>query len=96
MYSKKIIQIIFITSIIFSQDPEQLLSQGESKLDSGDINGAELLFNDALKVDPSLAPALKALSKLNLHKGDLKKANEYSIQAVQADEDFRDWSQKIG
>ena len=36
------------------------------------------------------------MSKLNLHKGDLKKANEYSNQAVQADEDFRDWSIKIG
>ena len=33
---------------------------------------------------------------MNLHKGDLKKANEYSNQAVQADEDFRDWSIKIG
>ena len=73
MYSNKLTQIIFITSFIFSQDPEQLLSQGESKLASGGIDEAESLFNDALKVDPSFAPALKALSKLNLHKGDLKK-----------------------
>lgn len=96
MHSNKLIKIIFLTSFIFSQDPEQLLSQGESKLGSGDIVEAEVLFNDALKVDPSFAPALKALSKLSLYKGDLKKANEYSNQAVQADEDFRDWSLKIG
>ena len=96
MHLKIFYQIILITSVIFSQDPEVLLNQGELKLESGDISGAESLFNDALKVDPSFAPALQALSKLNLHKGDLKKANEYSIQAVQADEDFRDWSVKIG
>ena len=96
MHLKIFYQIILITSVIFSQDPEVLLNQGELKLESGDISGAESLFNEALKVDPSFAPALQALSKLNLHKGDLKKANEYSIQAVQADEDFRDWSVKIG
>ena len=90
------IKLLLMINVIFSQDPESLLSQGESMLNSGDISGAELSFNDALKVDPSFAPALQALSKLSLHKGDLKKANEYSIKAVQADEDFRDWSSKIG
>ena len=90
------IKLLLMTTVIFSQDPESLLSQGESMLNSGDISGAELSFNDALKADPSFAPALQALSKLSLHKGDLKKANEYSIKAVQADEDFRDWSLKIG
>ena len=48
MHSNKLIQIIFLTSFIFSQDPEQLLSQGESKLGSGDLVEAESLFNDAL------------------------------------------------
>ena len=56
---------------------------------------AEDLFNQALKIDPSFAPALKSLSKLYLHMGNLKKANEYSIEAVQKDEDFREWSNVI-
>ena len=90
------IKLILMITVVFSQDPELLLSQGESMLNSGDIIGAESSFNEALKVDPSFAPALQALSKLSLHKGDLKKANEYSNKAVQADEDFREWSVKIG
>jgi|TARA_B100000959_G_scaffold287461_1_gene372449 tetratricopeptide (TPR) repeat protein len=96
MFFSRFFTSLFLTTIVFSQDPELLLDQGESMLSSGDVNGAESSFNNALKVDPSFAPALQALSKLYLHKGDLKKANEYSIQAVQADEDFRDWSEKIG
>jgi len=96
MFFSRYITILLLSTLVFGQDPEALLNEGESMLSSGDVSGAESLFNSALKVDPSFAPALKALSKLNLHKGDLKKANEYSIQAVQADEDFRDWSEKIG
>ena len=52
-------------------------------------------FRISFKADPSFAPAMQALSKLYLHKGDLKTSNEYSISAVQADEDFREWSKKI-
>jgi len=96
MFFSRYITILLLSTLVFGQDPEALLNEGESMLSSGDVSGAESLFNSALKFDPSFAPALKALSKLNLHKGDLKKANEYSIQAVQADEDFRDWSEKIG
>tara|TARA_B100001175_G_scaffold310028_1_gene312523 strand:- start:1298 stop:2584 length:1287 start_codon:yes stop_codon:yes gene_type:complete len=95
MFIIKILIILFSSIFLFSQDPELLLNQGDSALLSGDIDNAESLFNKSLKADPSFAPALQALSKLSLYKGDLKKANEYSIQAVQADEDFREWSNKI-
>ena len=91
----RIFVIILTITFAFSQDPEALLSQGRSQLESGDLSSAESSFNSALSVDPSFAPALQALSKLFLHKGDLKKANEYSIQAVQADEDFREWANQI-
>ena len=64
-------------------------------MQNGNLTLAEDLFNQALKIDPSFAPALKSLSKLHLHKGNLKKANEYSIEAVQKDEDFREWSKVI-
>ena len=87
----KILTCIITITFAFSQDPEALFSQGESQLVSGDLTGAETSFNSALKADPSFAPALQALSKLFLHTGNLKKANSYSIQAVQADEDFREW-----
>ena len=43
------------------------------ELDSGNILIAEELFNKALSLDPSFAPAIKGLSKLLSHKGDLKK-----------------------
>ncbi len=95
MFLHKLCSILFLSTIMFSQDPEFLLNEGEKYLASGQINEAENSFNNSLKVDPSFAPALQALSKVYLHKGDLKKANEFSIKAVQADEDFRDWSNQI-
>ncbi|MFL3007291.1 MAG: tetratricopeptide repeat protein [Candidatus Neomarinimicrobiota bacterium] len=85
----------FISGMLFSQDPEELLNRGNLELNSGNLELAEELFNSALKLDPSFAPAIKSLSKLSLHRGDLKKANEYSIEAVQKDEDFRKWSNVI-
>ena len=94
MQLRILISIITIT-FAFSQDPEALLGEGESQLASGDFASAESSFNSALKADPSFAPALQALSKLFLHTGNLKKANAYSIQAVQADEDFREWANQI-
>jgi len=89
------ITLLFTCSLILAQDPEVLFSAGETQLSAGDYPGAEASFNAALQVDPSFAPALQALSKLALHMGDIKKANDYSNQAVQADEDFREWSDQI-
>jgi len=89
------ISLLLTASIIIAQDPEALFEQGEGQLSSGDLVSSEASFNAALQADPTFAPAMQALSKLYLHKGDLKKANEYSIQAVQADEDFREWSTQI-
>ena len=88
----KLLIYFFAWGTLFSQDPENLLKQGDLELDSGNLVSAEELFNAALKLDPSFAPAIKSLSKLYLHKGDLKKANEFAIDAVQKDEDFRKWS----
>tara|TARA_B100001248_G_C27375848_1_gene454219 strand:+ start:583 stop:1932 length:1350 start_codon:yes stop_codon:yes gene_type:complete len=79
----------------YSDNPEELLQKGNIELDSGNILSAEIFFNKALALDPSFAPSIKGLSKLYLHKGDLKKANEYAIDAVQKDEDFREWSKAV-
>ena len=96
MFHQKV-TLFFLTSVLlFSQDPEKMLKNSNALLLSNDIEGAEILLQDALKIDPSFAPAMQALSKLYLYKGDLKKSNEYSINAVQADEDFREWANKIG
>ena len=85
----------FFVGILLSQSPDKLLEDGNFELQNGNLTLAEDLFNQALKIDPSFAPALKSLSKLYLHMGNLKKANEYSIEAVQKDEDFREWSNVI-
>ena len=89
------IKIFLFISIIFSQDPEALIDNGNLQLSNGNYSEAEILYNSALKLDPSFAPALQALSKLYLHLGNLNKANDFSNQAVQADEDYREWSNKI-
>ena len=95
MQTKRFFSLIIITSLLLGQDPETIFIMGESQLGAGDYVAAEASFNSSLQIDPSFAPAIQALSKLYLHKGDLKKANEFSIQAVQADEDFRDWANQI-
>jgi len=93
---KKTILSLLIITFSFSQDPESLFSDGEKLLIEGAFVEAENSFKSAIGIDPSFAPAMQGLSKLFLYKGDLKKANEFAIQSVQADEDFRDWSNQIG
>jgi len=95
MYHIKTILFILLSATAYNQSSDAMLKEGLELLSSNDIDGAEKLFQDALKSDPSFAPAMQALSKLYLYKGDLKTSNEYSISAVQADEDFREWSKKI-
>ena len=95
MYIFKIFLTCIITSIAFTQDPELLLEKGQNELASGYLLESEQTFQKALQIDPSFAPALQALSKLSLYKGDISKAVDYSNQAVQADEDFREWAIEI-
>ncbi len=92
---KNFLIFFFFVGALFPQSPDKLLDDGNSELENGNLIKAENLFNQALEIDPSFAPAVKGLSKLYLHRGDLKKANEYAIQAVRKDEDFREWSNAI-
>ena len=49
------------------------------------------LFMDSLKNDSSNARAYYGLSKLFFRTGDLKKANEYAVEAVQLQQEFKSW-----
>ena len=87
--------LLFVTTIAnsfsFCQDPEGLLAEANSKMKIGELISADSLLNEALKIDPSFAPAHVGFSELWLRKGDLVKANESATKAVQMDEDFRSW-----
>ena len=94
-YSKSLLSILMITFAVFGQDPEVLLNKGQALMEVGDLAEAESLFNQALQIDPSFAPAQVGLSKCWLHRGDLDKAYEYSIKAVQMDEELLSWSNDL-
>ena len=94
-YSKSLLSILMITFAVFGQDPEVLLNKGQALMEVGNLAEAESLFNQALQIDPSFAPAQVGLSKCWLHRGDLDKAYEYSIKAVQMDEELLSWSNDL-
>ena len=93
--SKFLLSILIITVTIFGQDPDLLLNEGRLQIKDGNISEAESFFNQALQIDPSFAPAQVGLSECWLHRGDLNKANEHAINAVQMDEEFRSWSNDL-
>ncbi|SVA52823.1 uncharacterized protein METZ01_LOCUS105677, partial [marine metagenome] len=62
-YIKSLLMIIFITNIIFGQDPELLLKNGQSMMKDGSISEADSLFERALQIDPTFAPAHVGLSE---------------------------------
>ena len=83
--------ILLCCSFLFSQDPEVLLNQANDKMKTGELEQADSLLKESIKIDPSFAPAHIGFSELWLRKGDLVKANESATKAVQMDEEFRSW-----
>ena len=86
-----ILAILVFSTFLFSQDPEVLFNQAENKMKTGELEQADSLLKESLKIDPSFAPAYIGFSELWLRKGDLGKANESATKAVQMDEEFRSW-----
>ena len=85
------ITILLCASFLFSQDPEGLFNQANNKMKMGELEKADYLLKESLKIDPSFAPAHIGFSELWLRKGNLVKANESATKAVQMDEEFRSW-----
>ena len=65
-YTKSLLMIFFITNIIFGKDPELLLKDGQSMMKEGSISEAESLFEQALNIDPTFAPAHVGLSLIHI------------------------------
>ena len=86
-----LITILIYGSFLFSQDPEVLFNQANDIMKLGELEQADSLLKESLKIDPSFAPAYIGFSELWLRKGDLGKANESATKAVQMDEEFRSW-----
>ena len=86
-----LITILIYGSFLFSQDPEVLFNQANDMMKLGELEQADSLLKESLKIDPSFAPAHIGFSELWLRKGDLVNANESATKAVQMDEEFRPW-----
>ena len=55
---KSILLFIVVGGFIFAQSPEILLSEGQEKIKEGAIVQADSLFNKALELDNTYAPAM--------------------------------------
>ena len=91
MIYKILVLLLIIMHLVYSQDPEKILTEANEQMAKGDLVIADSLLKESLKVDPSFAPAHIGFSELWLRKGDLNKANASATKAVQMDEDFRPW-----
>ncbi|SVE09615.1 uncharacterized protein METZ01_LOCUS462469, partial [marine metagenome] len=54
---KRILIILLLASIALAQSPVDLYNSASASLEAGEISDAENDFNEALKVDPTFAPA---------------------------------------
>ena len=82
---KSILLFIVIGGFIFAQSPEILLSEGQEKIKEGAFVQADSLFNKALELDNTYAPAMFQLTQLNLRLGNMEKAQNYIREAVEVD-----------
>ena len=82
---KSILLFIVIGGFIFAQSPEILFSEGQEKIKEGAFVQADSLFNKALELDNTYAPAMFQLTQLNLRLGNMEKAQNYIREAVEID-----------
>jgi len=82
---KSILLFIVIGGFIFAQSPEILFSEGQEKIKEGAFAQADSLFNKALELDNTYAPAMFQLTQLNLRLGNMEKAQNYIREAVEID-----------
>ena len=76
---------------LVDQIPDVLIKKGQEMIDNGDLIGAETVLEDALKADPTFAPAMITLSNVYLRKGDMKKTQEYILKAIDADPENQEY-----
>ena len=74
-----------IGGFICAQSPEILFSEGQEKIKEGAFAQADSLFNKALELDNTYAPAMFQLTQLNLRLGNMEKAQNYIREAVEID-----------
>ena len=82
---KSILLFIVIGGFICAQSPEILFSEGQEKIKEGAFVQADSLFNKALELDNTYAPAMFQLTQLNLRLGNMEKAQNYIREAVEID-----------
>ena len=82
---KSILLFMVIGGFIFAQSPEILFSEGQEKIKEGAFVQADSLFNKALELDNTYAPAMFQLTQLNLRLGNMEKAQNYIREAVEID-----------
>jgi len=85
-----ITNLLFLT-YIFAQTPDVLLQAGEDLLKTGDLIEAEETLKEALKADPTFAPAMIALSNVYLRKGDMNKTQEFIRKAIDTDPENKEY-----
>ena len=82
---KSIFLFIVTGGLICAQSPEILFSEGQEKIKEGAFVQADSLFNKALELDNTYAPAMFQLTQLNLRLGNMEKAQDYIREAVEID-----------
>jgi len=86
---------MIINATLLGQDLEALLSEANSKMENGNLDLADSLLIESLKIDPSFAPSIVAQSKIWLRKGEINKAIPLAEKAVSLDEEFRPWVNEL-
>ncbi|MDP6261358.1 MAG: tetratricopeptide repeat protein [Candidatus Neomarinimicrobiota bacterium] len=82
---KSIFLFIVTGGLICAQSSEILFSKGQEKIKEGAFVQADSLFNKALELDNTYAPAMFQLTQLNLRLGNMEKAQDYIREAVEID-----------
>ena len=95
---KKVAIMMMIIGTALAQSPDELFNIAQANLDAGNISEAEAGFNEALKTDPTFAPAYAGLANVAMRKGDLKEAGSKLKEAIEAEpenQDYRDEFEKM-
>ncbi len=96
--ARTLIFALILISFSFAQSPQDLFNSAEASIAAKQFSAAQEQLDQAIKADPTFAPALFLLAQVYIRSGDMEKAGEFFRTAIETEpenEEYRAEYEKV-
>ena len=90
-----ILFLLLCVTFAVAQTPEDFQTKGNTLFEAGDFAAAIVEYEEAIKLDPTYAPAIFQIALSYLRLGEMDKTREYITQAIEADQENQEYRESF-